>query len=46
MNSEGYTDLNRERPLFYEIKNITPFHEDILGSGDKVIFISNDLHSK
>jgi len=46
MNSEGYTDLNRERPLFYKIKNIAPFHEDILGSGDKVTCILNNLHSK
>jgi len=46
MNSEGYTDLNRDRPFFYKIKNIAPFHGGILGSGDKVIFILNNLHSK
>ena len=46
MSSERYTDLHKERPLFYEIKNITSFHEGILGRGDKVICISNNLRSK
>jgi len=46
MNSDGYTDLNRERPLFQKIKNAAPFHEGILGSGDKVTCILNNLHSK
>jgi len=29
MNSDRYTDLNIEIPLFYEIKNITTLHEGI-----------------
>ena len=45
MNSDGYTDLNRERPLFHKIKNIAPFHEGILGSGDKATYMLNNLHS-
>jgi len=46
MNSVRYTDLNRERPLFYKIKIIAPFHEGILGSGDKVTCILKNLHSQ
>ena len=46
MNSEGDTGMNRERPISHRIKNIAPFHEGILGSGNKVTCILNILHSK